>query len=209
MTLVWVTRSEPGAGELSGLLDAAGLAVVCHPVVEIERFARWRTVGAARGDETPAAIIVLSMHAADAYAASILAGETRTVPHFSVGPGTARRLAEAGIESRVPETTASEGLLALPEIVALPAGAVVWLMAGEGGRDVLELTLGERGVETVKFEWYRRRPVQTQPPRLADVTLIEVASATALEAVAQICADASRAVALVVPSERLAALALE
>ncbi len=211
MSLIWITRSEPGASELAGLLEAAGVAVLCHPVVQIERFEQWRASGAIDGDAVPAAVVVLSVHAAEAYTGSDLAQRARNVPHFAVGKGTARKLAESGMEAAVPDQASSEGLLELPAIEALPAGAEVWLMAGEGGRDLLETTLGGRGIRTVKVDWYRRRTATEGPARLAEVTLIEVSSATALEAVAQrlVGVRDTRSAGLVVASGRLEARALE
>jgi uroporphyrinogen-III synthase len=75
---------------------------------------------------------------------------------WAVGGSTAAVLEQAGLEVSVPEEDlSSEGLLALPGLQAV-AGERVLIVKGEGGRDVLQRRLRERGAEVDTVSCYRR-----------------------------------------------------
>jgi uroporphyrinogen-III synthase len=81
-------------------------------------------------------------------------------PHltaFAPGPGTAAALVAVGItNARIPDTTMdSEGLLALPELVAV-AGKRIAIFRGSGGRELLGKTLVARGAAVDYVDCYRR-----------------------------------------------------
>jgi uroporphyrinogen-III synthase len=76
---------------------------------------------------------------------------------FAPGPGTAAALAAVGIaDVRQPATTMdSEGLLALPEFMAVSGRRVV-IFRGGGGRELLGETLAARGAIVDTVDCYRR-----------------------------------------------------
>jgi len=75
---------------------------------------------------------------------------------YAVGDSTASALREAGLAVRTPGADmTSEGLLALPELVAV-RGDRVLIVKGEGGRQALRETLGSRGAEVDELACYRR-----------------------------------------------------
>ena len=83
----------------------------------------------------------------------------RSLRIFAPGPGTAEALAAVGLRGvRIPVTTFdSEGLLALPELQQLD-GARVLIFRGQGGRELLGSTLGQRGARVAYVSCYRRAP---------------------------------------------------
>lgn len=85
----------------------------------------------------------------------------------AVGAGTARVLAEAGAHPiLVPAGGAdSEHLLDLPELRRM-AGRRVLIFRGEGGRELLADTLGERGARVDYAECYRRGRPDADPAPL-------------------------------------------
>ncbi len=76
---------------------------------------------------------------------------------FAPGPGTAEALAAVGLTGvRIPVTTFdSEGLLALPELQHVDSARVL-IFRGQGGREVLGNTLGQRGARVEYVSCYRR-----------------------------------------------------
>lgn len=87
-----------------------------------------------------------------------LAGrELAAVPlSFAVGEGTARVLKAGGLSPLVPANDfTSEGLLALPQLQQLQ-GRKLMLLKGEGGRELLQTTLRERGADVIPCLLYRR-----------------------------------------------------
>jgi len=85
----------------------------------------------------------------------------------AVGLGTARRLAEYGIDTKIFPTSVynSEALLALPELQSV-ANLQIVIFRGEGGRETLAQTLRHRGAVVEYAECYRR----ARPP--TDVSLL-------------------------------------
>jgi uroporphyrinogen-III synthase len=165
---VVVVRSERRAGSLADRLEAAGLAVVRCPLVEVEPL----------GDDPVDAecdwLVVTSPNAAEELARRGLSGRPRAVA--AVGPGTAEALEEAGIHvDLVPEVATQEGLLAaLPR----PAGQVV-VAAAEGARRLLADELGARFVAL-----YRTTELPAPKPARGD--LVALASSSQARAFARL-----------------------
>ena len=114
-----------------------------------------------------------------------------TLPAFATGPGTAAALAAVGVgEVRVPSATYdSEGLLALPELVAVSGKRIV-IFRGEGGRDVLARTLRERGAQVDYAECYRRSAPEGGGEGLAEAILggrVQAMTITSREGLDNLC----------------------
>lgn len=87
---------------------------------------------------------------------------------YAVGPGTARRLQEAGIDCHAAaQGHDSEGLLQLPELQQLNDERVL-ICGGEGGRALLAESLGQRGARVQKLALYRRLRPDHSEARIAD-----------------------------------------
>ena len=163
---VIVTRPRAQAGPLVRRLEALGHEVVECPLIEIERIS---------DDPIDASgyewVIVTSPNGADE-----VARRAQNLPRVAaVGPGTAERLRELGIEPAfVPQVSSQDGLLAeFPR----PAGRVLFT-AAEGARrtpiDVL-------GADYVPL--YRTRLLTPKPP---DGDVVVLASGSAARAYAAV-----------------------
>lgn len=137
---------------------------------------------------------------------------------FALGAGTRRALARRGIaDARVPAAGSdSEGLLALADLADV-RGRRIALVGAPGGRGVIAATLRRRGAEVVPVHVYERRAPRWTRRHFAALAAARAPLFTLLSSgealanlVAGLPADALarlRGGALVVSSERLAALA--
>jgi len=156
---VIVTRPRSQARPLVTALEALGAEVVECPLIEIER-----TSDAPIDTEGYDWVIVTSPNGADE-----LARRARTLPRVAaVGPGTAERLREHGIEPAfVPAISSQDGLLAeFPQ----PAGRVLFA-AAEGSR---RRPIEQLGADFVPL--YRTRLLAPAPPE-GDVVVLASGSA--------------------------------
>lgn len=136
------------------------------------------------------AAIFVSGNAAE-YGVPPVAQWPASLPAFATGPGTAAALAAVGSSDvRVPSTTYdSEGLLALPELVAVNGKRIV-IFRGEGGRDHLARTLRERGAQVDYADCYRRAPPESGGKGLVEAILagrVRAATLTSAEALDNLC----------------------
>lgn len=99
----------------------------------------------------------------------------------AVGEATARALDELGLEPTLQAQGSmdSEGLLRLPQLQQM-TGKRVLIVRGNGGRELLRETLGERGARVDYVEVYRRRIPQRNPANLLRnwSTLVEAVTVT-------------------------------
>lgn len=161
-----VTRPRAQAGPLVDRLEALGHEVVECPLIEIERISD-EPIDASGYDW----VIVTSPNGADE-----IARRGRNLPRVAaVGPGTAERLRELGIDPAfVPRVSSQDGLL---DEFPQPAGRVLFT-AAEGARrrpiDVL-------GADFVPL--YRTRLLTPEPP---DGDVVVLASGSAARAYAAV-----------------------
>ena len=190
---VWVTRTEPGASRLGAALVDAGYEAWVRPVLKIDAIAGPPPVGKF------ALTVFLSGHAAE-FAVS---NGWNSTPALAIGKSTSRVLARHGIDSRTPNRSSSEGVIAA--LAADPPQSVM-IAAGEGGRGALERWLAERGIPMVKWCLYRRVAVGGSLDPTETIDALVGSSAAALRVVANMWFASSRSarVALLVPSERVA-----
>ena len=201
MTLLWVTRTQPGAQELADQAQAQGLSVMVAPLVGVVASLAWQDVEA----PPPDLIIVTSRHALAPFFASALGQQAQSVPYIALGSGSANGLRAQGVDVEVPTGVGSESVLEMPRLTRLPVGSVVWLIGGEGGRGVLPKALKARGMQVVKLDFYRRQSLQPDLDAGADIKWIEISSLAALEGLAAF--PEYRGAQLIVPSLRLFELA--
>ena len=156
---VIVTRPRDQAGPLVARLEELGHEVVECPLIEIER-----TSDAPIDTDGYDWVIVTSPNGADE-----LARRAPRLPRVAaVGPGTAERLREHGIDPAfVPTVSSQDGLLAeFPQ----PAGRVLFA-AAEGSR--------RRPIEQLRADFvplYRTRLLTPEPPE-GDVVVLASGSA--------------------------------
>lgn len=200
-----MSRSQPGADRQAADLRAAGHQVVVAPVLEIEALAPPLPEGAFDR------VLFLSEHAVRFGLAAIAAlpwfGSARVL---AVGARTGELLAQQDLQPEVPDAPTSEGLLALP-VLQQVAGLRVLLVAGAGGRGLLAETLTGRGAEVVRYECYRRVPVDRFDPAVVDCDVLIAGSGDGLRQAARLWREhgGHADLAVLVPSARVAALGVE
>ena len=154
---VLVTRPQHQSDGLCALIESAHGRPVRFPAIEIrgpadKRAAREALAGAGDAD----LLIFVSANAVQ-YAYPLLPEQLPLdIQIAAVGSATAHTLSEHGLEpTLVPERMDSEGLLALPELQEI-AGRSVYILRGNGGRELLQQTLHARGADVHAIEVYRR-----------------------------------------------------
>lgn len=171
---VWVTRPEPVATELAGLLKEAGLRALAVPTLEItapeDVTATMEQARRCLGQDGMA--VFVSRNAVDWFwrlldtdGVSLLS----PMEVVAVGPATAAALeARYSGEIITPQGQAdSEALLALPSLqAATVADRMVTIIRGSGGRELLAETLRERGARVEYLEVYVRRPCSDSAARV-------------------------------------------
>ena len=163
---VVVTRPRAQAGPLVARLEVLGHDVVECPLIEIEPLSD-EPIDATGYDW----VIVTSPNGADE-----IARRGRNLPRVAaVGPGTAERLHERGIEPAfVPRVSSQEGLLAeFPR----PAGRVLFTAAENARRRPID----ELGADYVPL--YRTRLLAPDPPEGDVVVLASGSAARAFAAI--------------------------
>ena len=163
---VIVTRPRAQAGPLVGRLEELGHEVVECPLIEIERTSDEPIDGA--GYDW---LVVTSPNGAD----EIVRRGLNLPAVAAVGPGTAERLREHGIEPAfVPRVSSQDGLLAeFPQ----PAGRILFA-AAEGAR---RRPIEQLGADFVSL--YRTRLLTSEPPEGDVVVLASGSAARAYAAV--------------------------
>jgi uroporphyrinogen-III synthase len=166
---VIVTRPRDQAGPLVARLEALGHEVVECPLIEIVRTSD-KPIDAAGYDW----VVITSPNGADE-----IARRGRDLPKIAaVGPGTAERLREHGLEpSFVPRVSTQEGLIAeFPR----PAGRVLFAAAENSRRGPIDAL----GADFVPL--YATRLLMPEPP---DGDVVVLASGSAARAYAAIGGD--------------------
>src|SRR5215212_2159990 len=164
---VIVTRPRDQAGPLVARLEALGHAVVECPLIEIERISD-EPIDAAAYEW----VIVTSPNGADE-----IARRGRNLPKLAaVGPGTAERLRERGLEPQfVPRVSSQEGfLIEFPR----PAGRVLFAAAENSRRGPVE------DLDADFVPLYATRLLTPDPPDGDVVVLASGSAARAYAAVA-------------------------
>lgn len=185
---VLVTRPAHQAQGLAARIRAAGGHAFVFPALAVEALPQ--TELAAFLAQHPAAdvLVFVSPNAAHFGMAALRAagGLPQPAQVFAVGPGTARALADAGVDGvTIPDGQDSEALLALPALQDV-AGRRVLIVRGVGGRPLLADTLAARGAQVAFLECYRRTCPEGDPTPLltrwqaGDIDAVTVASAETL-----------------------------
>jgi len=139
-------------------VEAAGGEAFVFPALAIEPVAADRLADSFAYLSGADIAIFISPNAAQFGMAAIRArgGLPAAIRVFAVGPGTARALAEQGVDEVItPDGQDSEALLALPQLQAVDGMRLV-IVRGVGGRPLVADTLRARGADVHFMECYRR-----------------------------------------------------
>lgn len=154
---VLVTRPAQQSEGLCRLIETARGRPVRFPAIEIlgpvdKHATRKELQGAGRAG----VLIFVSVNAVQ-YAFPLLPDQLPlNIDIAAVGSATAHALTAHGLDpTLVPERMDSEGLLDLPTLQSVQ-GRPIYILRGNGGRELLATTLHERGAEVHQVEVYRR-----------------------------------------------------
>lgn len=223
-----VTRPAQQAGPLQNLLQQAGATPVSLPLLTIDtehpEINRQQLKQHFLDLDQYHSVIFVSANAAklaadwiDQYWPQLPLG----IHWLAVGEATARELARQHIPTFTPETGMnSESLLSLAELQQLDHQRIL-ICRGVGGLEILGNTLEQRGAQIDYAELYQRRPCQYSSSELANLLLhpsadaILISSGEGLQNLDQQVSEKLNAeqleqlrmIRLVVPSQRVAALA--
>ncbi len=204
-----LVRPSSGDRQLQEQLRSAGAQVSHHPVMQLEPLAAApERVAALLAHATAGGLALFVSRTAATIALQLAPSWPAAGRYFAVGQSTAALLRAGGLSVAAPAAAqTSEGLLALPELQTL-AGQRALIVAGEGGRQLIAEQLAARGAQVARCELYRRladsRGQQAARAALGACDLLLAHSGELLKLL-EPCAD--RPALLVVPSERVAALA--
>ena len=211
-----VTRPERQADGLCEAIAAAHGRPVRFPTLQIAGPADPSAVRASLAAIAADDLLVFVSVNAVRYAFPLLPDQLPlSLAIAAVGSATAEALSDCGLEpTLVPARMDSEGLLALPGLQAV-TGRRVLLVCGNGGRELIEQTLCERGARVERVEVYRRQRPERQAAARNLVAgwdrLVDVVTASSNAILANLFAmigpaggELLRATPLVVISERMA-----
>ena len=213
---VLVTRPAHQSDGLCDLIQAAHGRPVRFPALEILGPADKQAARRDLQDVGRADLLVFVSANAVQYAFPLLPEQLPVdIDVAAVGSATAQALNDVGLEpTLVPQRMDSEGLLELPALQSVQ-GRLVFILRGNGGRELLADTLAERGADVRQVEVYRRQLPQRQTAAANLVRswsqLVQVVTATSnaiLDNLFTLLGDAGaaqlRATPLVVVSQRMA-----
>ena len=160
---VLISRPEPEAVELAGLLKGTPLVPVLLPAFAFEPGFAGLDLGRVWSEGKRRLAIFCSPRAVDFGLRQLPAGFLDDVEIAAIGPATSNALESAGYTVTILPVGEfnSESLLAHPALSSAPGSALVF--AAPGGRQALFAGLTERGWDTDFAHVYRSVPVEPEP----------------------------------------------
>jgi len=214
-TAVLVTRPARQAVRLSLQLERLGASVLRFPLVRIGPPVDPNLAQSRLAELGRAHLVIFVSANAVRFAFELLpefASHIEGVTLACPGDATSSALRLSGLEVQlVPRRgTTSEALLAMEELQAAAiSGRAVAIVKGEGGRDLLENALEERGARVIAIDVYRRELPAGDLPAFLDehagaLTMAVITSGEALAHFARLGGiERVRALPLVLPSDRV------
>lgn len=215
---VLITRPQPQANRLADFLQAKGAKTTILPMVEICPVPLEAALEEIEQFSKVIAISVPAVEIAHQKLAELFSPEELcNRAWFTPGKGTAKALREKGVQPQCPDSEfTSEAMLELPELKQVE-GENILLLKGEGGRDLLNEELTQRGAKVVSLSLYRRQCPDYSPSEVettlasAGINAIVATSGQILSNI-QACSPNLQdmlPVPLIVPSPRVAEQAKE
>ena len=158
---VLVTRPQHQAAGLIEALQSMGLQAICYPVLEIKPLDfDLQQIEELRLILSKADILISVSPNATRLVLKLINQQQFRLPEsariYAVGPGSARELGEQGYRVSTPECGSnSEALLELLALRVVAGNSVV-LLCGQGGRNLLQEQLLQRGASVCRCEMYQR-----------------------------------------------------
>jgi uroporphyrinogen-III synthase len=158
---VWVTRPKPQGEVLCQKLEEEGYKTQFLPVIEIKPLSDTRLLQKQIAELSLYDWAIFISRSAVHTSAALIFQQWPQLPSTlkvaAVGEGTAEALKEVHLPVTVypPADWSSEGLLALPEFQRLSEKRLA-IFCGQGGRELLAMTLQKRGAVVQRFVSYER-----------------------------------------------------
>jgi uroporphyrinogen-III synthase len=160
---IWVTRPEAQAGYLIESLNKEGLDTYTLPLLNISAAKDPSELNAALAQLAQFDLAVfISPSALNAVFATLNAPWPADLAVAVVGPGSAQRAAELGVQRIIvpPQQFDGEGLLEQLKKLGPQTGKKIVLFRGNGGRDILPAGLTAAGAEVTLVTAYQRSAPQ-------------------------------------------------
>ena len=153
-----LVRPESGNDQFSLMASAQGASIHHYPVMQIVNTPEALDNALLQQADV---LVFVSRTAVNQVVARLQRQGLQLPPQascFAIGRSTAELVSEFNIDVIIPDgqQMSSEGLLKLPQLQNM-SGKRVMIFAGEGGRDLLETILSERGAEVTKIALYQRQ----------------------------------------------------
>ena len=164
---IWVTRPEAQAGYLIASLNQEGLDTYTLPLLNISAAADSTELNAALTQLAQFDLAVfISPSALNAVFAALSTPWPADLAVAVVGPGSAQRAAELGVQHIIvpPQQFDGEGLLSE---LGPQTGKKIVLFRGNGGRDILPTGLRAAGAEVTLVTAYQRSAPQLDADEIA------------------------------------------
>jgi uroporphyrinogen-III synthase len=212
---ILLIRPQRQEDQLLSMLEKTGACVTHTPVMTIEPVVESQQIKSQilELDNFHKAIIVsgnaaeLAAEWIDKYWPMLPVG----IDYFAVGKQTAALLKQAGIEADCPSGRQnSEALLQLPQLQQLDNQRII-IFRGCGGREILAETLIDRGARVEYCELYKRviDPQQLALAQQQKTDCLVAHSGELIQAMGEAEGTVFADTAVVVPSERVSAIATE
>tara|TARA_B100001093_G_scaffold382130_1_gene367693 strand:- start:1991 stop:2740 length:750 start_codon:yes stop_codon:yes gene_type:complete len=205
---VLLTRPERENEVLASKLASAGWTVVIKPMLKIESF-HSKTEFLSNLNVFDALIFVSKNSVRHAMP---LINE-QSIDHLlnknwlAIGRGTANELSKYGVSAEFPADSDTESLLELEALKNVRSHRVL-IIRGEGGRNLLERTLVQRGAYVSLSEVYRRKALSySDLEAMPCGSVLTSTSVDSLESLLLSLPVSREAYNLVVPSKRIEAIA--
>ena len=205
---VLLTRPEGENESLASKLASSGWSVVIKPMLKIESF--HSKIELLSNLDVFDEIIFVSKNSVRQAMPLInenSLGRSYKKTWLAIGRGTAGELTKYGISAEFPSDSDTESLLDL-EVLKNVRSHRVLIIRGEGGRNLLEKTLVQRGAYVSLSEVYRRKALSYSD--LDTLPCSSVLTSTSLDALNSLLSslpDSRKAFNLVVPSKRIETVA--
>ena len=205
---VLLTRPEGENELLASKLASSGWNVLIRPMLKIEHFVP--ETDCLRDLSIFDKIIFISKNSVR-HGMPLIKEKTMRDSHnkiwLAIGKGTATELQKHGVVAEFPNQSDTESLLNLEELKN-PRLTRILIIRGEGGRDLLEKTLIQRGAKVSLCEVYRRRGLSYKDlDIMPSGSILTSNSLGALKSLLSNLPDSRKRFNLVVPSKRIATVA--
>ena len=153
---VLITRPEVSGQLLAKHLDKFGICSICQPLFDYQPLPSSPALKKLINEHNSAIIIFISVAAVDYAARSYSLAQWQNNRVLAVGPQSQLALAKYHINAEIPLRSDSEGLLQHPLLQSVN-NQHIFIVRGDGGRELLKQQLSQRGAHVHYLQTYQRQ----------------------------------------------------